>query len=315
MATHPPYRVLLYYKFVSISDPEVYTKEHLAYCSELGVLGRILIAAEGINGTLSGTVDQTEAYMAQMKADPRFADMIFKIDEVDGHAFRKLFVRHRQELVTFRVPYELDPNKTVGKYLKPAEWREMMDRDDVIIVDARTDYEYDLGHFRGAIRPDGVKSFREFPEWVRNRLSEHKDKPVLTYCTGGIRCEKFTGFLLHEGFKDVYHLEGGIVSYGKDPETRGEAWEGKCYVFDERIAVTVGDRSRETVSTCLGCGTPWDQYQNCANLDCRTQIFLCPECEQERRRACSEACYHAPRNIYPFSDKKSWLAHSESLAH
>jgi UPF0176 protein len=309
MATTAPYRVLLYYKFVSIEEPEAFTKAHLHYCTELGILGRILIAAEGINGTLSGTVEQTEAYMAHIHSDPRFADMVFKIDEAHGHVFRKLFVRHRQELVTFRVPYDLDPNKTVGKYLKPAEWRQMLDRKDVIIVDARTDYEYDLGHFRGAIRPDGVKSFREFPDWVKANLSQYKDRPVLTYCTGGIRCEKFTGFLLHEGFKDVYHLEGGIVSYGKDPETQGEAWEGKCYVFDERIAVPVGDRA-EVVSTCLGCDISWDHYQNCANLDCRTQVFLCPACEQDRHRSCSEACYHSERNIYPFTDKKSWLQHA-----
>lgn len=308
-----PYRVLLYYKYVKVPDHEAYAERHLEFCKQLGLKGRILIAPEGINGTCSGTVEQCEAYVEHMRLDPLFADMQYKIDEEDAHVFKKLFVRARQELVTFRLPYELDPNEITGTYLKPAEWKEMMQREDVIIVDARTDYEYDIGHFKGAIRPDGVTSFRQFPEWVRENLAQHKDKPVLAYCTGGIRCEKFTGFLLKEGFSNVYHLEGGIVSYGKDPATKGELWDGKCYVFDERIAVPVGE-SDAVAGQCKYCGTPRDIIQNCANLSCRSQIVICDECAGTHKGACSEACMTAERNIYPHRYKKQWIAAQQASA-
>lgn len=311
----PQYRVLLYYIYVRIEDHEAVAERHLAFCKKLGVKGRILIAKEGINGTLSGTPEQTDRYIEHMRQDSRFADIVYKVDESHEHVFKKLFVRAKNELVTFRLPYDLDPNEITGKYLKPAEWKEMMQRDDVIIVDARTDYEYDIGHFKNAIRPDGVTSFREFPEWVRENLAQHKDKPVLAYCTGGIRCEKFTGFLLKEGFTDVYHLEGGIVTYGKDPETQGELWDGKCYVFDERIAIPVGEKSRGSAGKCRSCSTPWDEIQNCANLSCRSQIVVCPECEAKTKRSCSEACYNAERNIFPFRDKKAWLEAQRSHQH
>ena len=307
-----PYRVLLYYKYVKVADHQAYAARHLEFCKELGIKGRILIAPEGINGTCSGTVEQCERYIAHMEQDEYFSGMKYKVDEVQGHVFKKLFVRAKDELVTFRVDYDLDPNKEVGKYLKPKEWKEMLQRDDVIVVDARTDYEYDIGHFRGAIRPDGVTSFREFPKWVRENLEQYKEKPVLTYCTGGIRCEKFTGFLLKEGFKNVYHLEGGIVTYGKDPETQGELWDGKCYVFDERIAVPIGEKAGDVAGKCKYCSTPRDLIQNCANLSCRSQIVICNECEPKHKGACSEACQTAERNIYPYRTKKEWLAAREA---
>lgn len=154
------YRVLLYYKYVKIDEPEEFTAQHLKFCKELGLLGRILISEEGINGTVSGTVEQTDQYMNALKADPRFADMPIKIDEADGHAFRKMFVRHKKELVTLRLEDDVDPNVTTGKHLKPKDFYEQMQDPDTIVIDARNDYEYDLGHFRGAVRPD-IEAFRE----------------------------------------------------------------------------------------------------------------------------------------------------------
>ena len=196
------YRILLFYKYVKVPNAEEFTAEHLQFCKDLGVKGRILIADQGINGTLSGTVEQTDAYMAAMHAHPLFSDLLFKIDEADGHAFQKIFVRYKKELVTLRYDKELDPNVDGGARLTPKQFHEKMQQDDVIILDGRSDYEYDLGHFRGAIKPD-LKTFREFPEWIRNNLTEHKDKPILTYCTGGIRCEMLTAVLKNEGFGDV----------------------------------------------------------------------------------------------------------------
>ncbi|GIP23866.1 rhodanese-related sulfurtransferase [Paenibacillus sp. J22TS3] len=284
-----PYQILLFYKFVHIDDPEAFTAEHLQYCKELGIKGRILIAAEGINGTLSGTVEQTEQYMRDLRANPLFEDIVFKIDPSEGHAFKKLFVRHKQELVTFRVnDRELDPNKLSGKRLSPKEWHDHLEREDVIVLDGRTDYEYDIGHFRGAIRPE-VESFREFPEWIKDNLSEHKDKTILTYCTGGIRCEKLSGYLLSEGFKDVAQLEGGIVTYGKDPEVQGRLFDGKCYVFDERISVPINRTDEDiVVGKCFHCGTANDHYVNCPV--CNLQHISCPDCEEKHEHYCSDEC-------------------------
>ncbi|MCJ8011620.1 rhodanese-related sulfurtransferase [Paenibacillus sp. KQZ6P-2] len=293
MTATKDYRILLYYKFVNIPDPEQFTAEHLQYCKDLGVKGRILIASEGINGTLSGTVEQTEKYMNDLKANPLFADTVFKIDESEGHAFKKIFVRHKQELVTFRFEEEIDPNVIGGKHLSPVEWHEMLQRNDVVVIDGRNDYEYEIGHFRGAIRPD-VKSSREFPEWIRNNLEQYKDKTVLTYCTGGVRCEKLTGFLIKEGFQDVSQLEGGIVTYGKDPEVKGHLWDGKCYVFDERISVPINRTEEDVViAKCHHCGKTEDRYINCANPVCNKQHVCCTDCEEEHQSFCSDECREA----------------------
>ncbi|AZK46935.1 rhodanese-related sulfurtransferase [Paenibacillus lentus] len=287
----PAYRVLLYYKFVHIESPETFTTEHLQYCKHLGLKGRILIASEGINGTVSGTIEQTQKYMDHLRANPLFHDIVFKIDEVEGHAFKKMFVRHKKELVTFRYEHELDPNKISGKRLSPVEFHEQLQQDDVIIIDGRNDYEYDIGHFRGAIRPE-VESFREFPEWIRDNLSQYKDKKVLTYCTGGIRCEKLTGFLLNEGFKDVAQLEGGIVTYGQDPEVQGRLFDGKCYVFDERISVPINRTDEDIViASCYHCGDTNDRYINCPV--CNLQYVCCETCEDEHHGFCSSECQEA----------------------
>ncbi|MEW4369957.1 oxygen-dependent tRNA uridine(34) hydroxylase TrhO [Paenibacillus kandeliae] len=283
-----PYRILLFYKFVNIDDPETLTAEHLQYCKDLGIKGRILIAPEGINGTLSGTWEQTEKYMQDMRADARFADMVFKIDESEVHAFKKIFVRHKQELVTFRLEEDVNPNDLTGTHLSPKEFYEQLQRDDVIVIDGRNDYEYDIGHFRGAIRP-GVESSREFPEWIRENLSEFKDKKILTYCTGGVRCEKLSGFLLKEGFNDVAQLDGGIVTYSKDPEVQGRLFDGKCYVFDERISVTINHTDEDViVGKCFHCEDSTDHYVNCPV--CNLQHIVCDSCEDEHEHYCSDAC-------------------------
>lgn len=287
----PSFRILLYYKFTNIESPEVFTAEHLQYCKNLGLKGRILISSEGINGTVSGTIEQTDRYMADLSTMPEFKDIVFKIDESEGHAFKKMFVRHKEELVTFRYEHKLDPNIVSGKRLAPAEFYEQLQSDDVIVIDGRNDYEYDIGHFRGAIRPK-VESFREFPEWIRNNLSEHKDKKILTYCTGGIRCEKLTGFLLKEGFSDVAQLEGGIVTYGKDPEVQGRLFDGKCYVFDERISVPINRTDEDVViAHCYHCGESNDRYINCPV--CNLQYVCCDDCEHEHDTYCSDACRDA----------------------
>ncbi|WP_121639050.1 rhodanese-related sulfurtransferase [Virgibacillus sp. Bac330] len=297
MESNMPYEVLLYYHYVHIEDPEGYAAEHLKFCKELGLKGRILVAHEGINGTLSGTKEQTKAYMDMMHADPRFADMVFKIDEHDGHAFKKMHVRPRKELVTFRLEKDVDPHETTGNYLSPKEFYEAMQHEDTVVIDARNDYEYDLGHFRGAVRPD-IKTFRELPDWIREHKDEFKDKKILTYCTGGIRCEKFSGWLKEEGFEDVNQLHGGIVTYGKDPVVQGELWDGKCYVFDERISVPVNQKEHVVVGVDYFDGEPCERYVNCANPECNKQILCSEENEHKYLRGCTHDCRVSPRNLY-----------------
>lgn len=284
------YQILLFYKFVEITNSEQEAVNHLSYCKSLGVKGRILIADEGINGTISGTIEQTEEYMREMLSNPLYSDMVFKIDPADDHAFRKIFVRHRKELVTLEYKNPINPAVTSGKRLDPTQFHEYLQRDDVIVVDGRNDYEYDLGHFRNAIKPE-VETFKEFPEWINENLSEFKDRPILTYCTGGIRCEKLTSVLLDQGFTDVYQLDGGIVTYGKDPEVEGKLFDGKCFVFDERMSVTINHTDEDMIITaCKHCHKPSARYINCTNNECDVRYICCEDCDEVMQGFCSNEC-------------------------
>lgn len=291
------YRVLLFYKYVAIEDPETVVAEHLEACKEIGLKGRIFIGTEGINGTCSGTIEQTDAYMNMMNADERFQGIEYKIDEADGHTFKKMHVSVREQIVNLSLEDDINPNKLTGNYLSPAEFLEKMQDENTIILDARNDYEYDLGHFRGAIRPD-IRTFRELPDWVKENKEKFEGKKILTYCTGGIRCEKFSGWLVREGFEDVGQLEGGIVSYGKDPVAKGQLWDGQCYVFDERIAVPVNQVEHVIVGRDHFDGEPCERYVNCANPVCNAQILCSEENEHLYMRSCSDACREHSRNRY-----------------
>ncbi|MCS1351085.1 rhodanese-related sulfurtransferase [Mechercharimyces sp. CAU 1602] len=286
------YQILLYYKYVPIIDPEAFRDEQYALCEELGLKGRILVAAEGINGTVSGPRRQTERYMEIMHAHKNFADMPFKVDDYDGHAFNRLSVKVKKELVTFRFEDDPDPNTDGGKHLSPKEFYEHLLQDDVIVIDGRNDYEYEIGHFRGAIRPE-VNTSRQFEKWIRENLADKKEKKIITYCTGGIRCEKITAFMKKEGFQDVAQLDGGIVSYSKDPEVKGKLFDGKCYVFDQRIAVSINQEEDKVIGKCHHCGQPCDRYINCDYQPCHTQHISCVSCATEHDQCCSQACQEA----------------------
>lgn len=292
------FRVLLFYKYVEIENAEAFAKDHLKTCKELGLKGRILVSEEGINGTLSGTVEQTDAYIAHMNEDTRFSDIMWKIDEANDHAFKKMFVRYRPEIVSLQLgENDLNPNQVTGEYLSPQEFKEAILDENTVVIDARNDYEYDLGHFRGAVRPE-IRNFRELPQWIRDNKEQFMDKRVVTYCTGGIRCEKFSGWLVKEGFKDVGQLHGGIATYGKDPEVQGDLWDGKMYVFDERIAVDINRKEHVIVGKDWFDGTPCERYVNCGNPDCNRQILTSEENEHTYLRGCSHECRIHPRNRY-----------------
>lgn len=291
------YRVLLYYKYTTIEEPEEFRRQHLAFCKDLDLKGRILVSEEGINGTLSGTIEATQKYMDTMHADERFSDMIFKMDPAEEHAFKKMFVRYRPEIVSLNLEDDVDPNKTTGKYLDPKEFREALLDESTVVIDARNDYEYDLGHFRGAVRPE-IKNFRELPEWIRENKEKFMDKKVVTYCTGGIRCEKFSGWLLKEGFEDVAQLHGGIHTYGTDPEVQGDLWDGKMYVFDERISVPINRKEHVVIGKDWFDGTPCERYVNCGDPKCNRQILTSQENEHKYLRGCSHECRVSPENRY-----------------
>ncbi|MCD8921475.1 oxygen-dependent tRNA uridine(34) hydroxylase TrhO [Staphylococcus gallinarum] len=291
------YRVLLYYKYTTIEDPETFATEHLDFCKDLELKGRILVSGEGINGTVSGTVAATDKYMKTLKADPRFEGITFKVDEAEGHAFKKMHVRPRNEIVALDLEDDVNPNELTGKYLSPKEFKQALLDDDTIVIDARNDYEFDLGHFRGAVRPN-ITRFRDLPDWIKENKEQFMDKKIVTYCTGGIRCEKFSGFLLKEGFEDVAQLEGGIATYGKDPEVQGELWDGKMYVFDERISVDVNHVEKTVVGKEWFDGTPCERYINCSNPECNKQILVSEENEARYLGACSHECAAHERNRY-----------------
>lgn len=293
-----PFQVLLYYLYASIDDPGSFAAAQRMLCESLDLRGRILIGHEGINGTVSGTVEATSAYMRAMHEDPRTAAMEFKVDAAEGHVFPKLSVKEREEVVRLGLPPEedIDPAVTTGRRLSPREFYEAMASGEAVLLDGRNNYETALGRFRGAICPD-VEHFRDFPAWIRENLGHLKDRKVLTYCTGGIRCEKLSGFLLREGFLEVCQLDGGIVGFSKDEATRGRDFDGLCYVFDERVGVEVNrTETRKIVSLCRHCGQPSARYRNCAWPECNRQFFCCEGCEEPTRRTCSEECRQSIRD-------------------
>ncbi len=293
-----PYRVLSYYHYVRIENPAALVQSQRDLCQELDLKGRVLIGREGINGTVSGSTEAAAGYMHAMRDAALTREMEFKVDGAPGHVFARLSIKERPEVVTLGLPpgEDIDPRKRTGRHLTPSEFQELMETEEVVLLDGRNRYESDLGRFRGAICPD-VEHFRDFPAWIRKNLGALKDRKILTYCTGGIRCEKLTGFLLHEGFTDVCQLRGGILDYGSDPEVQGRDFEGLCYVFDERIGVEVNrTESRRIISRCRHCGKLSPRYRNCGWPQCNAQFFCCQGCEGEFGRFCSVACREKKEN-------------------
>ena len=283
------YQVLLYYCYTPLENPEQFRREHHQLCLDLDLRGRIIVAAEGLNGTVSGTAASCAAYMAAVQADPRFAALEFKVEEVAGHTFQKLHVRLKPEIVHSSLPH-VRPHERTGQHLSPQEFKDLKDRDDVVVVDVRSDYEYHLGRFKNALTLD-IENFRDFPERVE-RLREFQDKKILTYCTGGVKCEKATAFLLEQGFENVYQLHGGIIKYGI--EAGGEDFEGQCYVFDSRVAVDVNHVNPSVISRCHHCRQPSARLINCANPHCNAHLPLCESCGATLQGACSEPCAAHP---------------------
>lgn len=284
------YNILLYYCYAQIDDPEEFRENHHRFCLEHRILGRIIVAEEGLNGTVSGSQKDCEAYMAHLKADPRFASIDFKVDESDQHAFQKLHVRVKPEIVHSSLR-DINPAQQTGKHLTPAEFKQLKEAEDVVVLDVRSNYEHMMGKFKNALTLD-MENFRDFPEKIAALKQQLEGKKILTYCTGGIKCEKASAYLLNQGFENVYQLHGGIIKYGM--EAGGEDFEGKCYVFDNRVAVDVNKVNPKVISTCHVCGTPDDRMVNCSNPVCNLHVPICEKCGWELEGACSPACKEHP---------------------
>ena len=284
-----PFRSLLYYCYTPIADPEAFRLEHHLFCLSLNLRGRIIVATEGLNGTVSGTPAACEAYMAHLKADSRFADIDFKVEEADEYVFAKMHVRVKPEIVHSGLRH-IDPNQRTGTYVEPEEFRQIKDDPDVVVVDVRSNYEHSIGRFKNAITFD-IENFRDFPDQVE-ALGKYRDKKIVTYCTGGIKCEKASAFLLEQGFENVYQLHGGIIKYGL--EAGGEDFEGKCYVFDNRVAVDVNTVNPKVISECCVCQALSDRMVNCANPVCNLHAPMCEACGEKMQGACSPECLTHP---------------------
>lgn len=283
------YSILLYYHYTPIEDPEAFREEHHLLCLNLNLLGRIIVAAEGLNGTVSGRREDCEKYMETVKADPRFHGIDFKVDYSEKQAFTKLHVRYKPEIVHSSLRH-VRPYEKTGTHLSPAEFKKLKDQEDVVLLDVRSDYEHMVGKFKNALTLD-IENFRDFPSKV-DELAHLKGKKIITYCTGGVKCEKASAFLLEKGFENVYQLHGGIIKYGM--EEGGEDFEGKCYVFDNRVAVDVNKVNPTVISTCYVCGELSDRMVNCANSECNIHVPMCEKCGEEMEGACSASCKSHP---------------------
>lgn len=276
--------VLLYYKFTQVKNPKFEVMQHKLVCQGIGLKGRILIGEEGINGTVAGTRAQLKQYTDYMDAHSVFNNIVFKRSPAGKMPFPKMIVKYREEIVTLGKKVDL---KKTGKYLKPEELHELFETgEDMVVVDMRNNYEFEVGRFEGAIQPDTVK-FYELPEKVKN-LKIDKNKKVVTYCTGGIRCEKATALLAEEGFSDVYQLEGGIVKYlEKYPDGH---FIGKNFVFDDRMVTNTDTKSGSKVlGKCAHCKKASDRYIDCVKPDCHQLFICCKACEKQHQGLCPVA--------------------------
>ncbi|WP_370165469.1 rhodanese-related sulfurtransferase [Marisediminitalea sp.] len=261
------------YKFVALEDYKAIRQPLLEAMESNGIKGTLLLASEGINGTVSGTQEGIDALLAWLNSDDRFNPISFKLSYHDNQPFYRTKVKLKKEIVTMGVE-GIDPRKTVGTYVKPKDWNALISDPDVLLIDTRNDYEIEIGTFEHAVNPN-TKTFREFPEYVKNNLDPKKNKKVAMFCTGGIRCEKSTAYLKEQGFEEVYHLEGGILQYLEDVPKEDTLWKGDCFVFDNRVAVN-HDLEKSEYDQCYACRLPITDEDKAS--DKYEQGVSCPQC-------------------------------------
>lgn len=286
------HKLIIFYKYTPVTDVERFVVWQKKNCSELGLLGRILIAKEGINGTVEGRIEKIEEYERRMHALDmfgNFSDVWFKESPSNGNAFEKLKVKARTEIVAtgLSLDADLDPNEITGTHIEAEELKRWIKNgEEFEIIDMRNDYEYAVGHFAGS-RQSGMQNFRDLPKIVSEH-EEIKEKKVLTVCTYGVRCEKASGHLIREGFKEVYQLHGGIGTYMK--KYPGEDFLGSLYVFDDRMTEQFTDQYQK-IGVCVVCSSTSERFGNCAWPECHKQMIICEACSpQENRIYCRKDC-------------------------
>jgi UPF0176 protein len=253
----PPFTIAALYRFATFADPQALAAELRSLCAELGTCGTLILAKEGINGTVAGSDQAIANLIAHIRTLPGCADLDVKYAQSDDAPFARMKVKVKAEIVTLGAG-DLDPANEAGAYLDPADWNDLIADPDTVIIDTRNAYEVAIGSFQGAIDP-GTRSFRDFPGWFDDfaeKLREEGRQPrIAMFCTGGIRCEKSTALVRSRGFDDVYHLRGGILRYLEEMPETDSRWQGDCYVFDERVAVGHGLKAGD-YTTCRACGLP-----------------------------------------------------------
>ncbi|MBM7423126.1 rhodanese-related sulfurtransferase [Spongiibacter marinus] len=272
------------YKFVSLPDFHELREPLLDHCLAQNIRGTLLLAEEGINGTVAGSREAIDSLLAYLKADPRLADLSHKESFDSSQPFYRMKVKLKKEIVTMGID-GIDPNEVVGTYVKPKDWNALISDPDVVLIDTRNDYEVEIGTFKGAVDPK-TESFRQFPEYVRQNYNPEKHKKVAMFCTGGIRCEKASAFMKREGFEEVYHLEGGILKYLEEVDQPDSLWQGECFVFDNRVSVKQGLEPGE-YALCHGCRWPITDADR--QSDKYEEGVSCPAChdtltDEQRQR-------------------------------
>lgn len=272
------------YRFVRIEDPQTLQAELLKLLTDQAIRGTVLVATEGINGTVAGARKAIDALQDWLRKDERFNDIVFKESESDTIPFLRTRVKLKKEIVTMGVG-GIDPNQLVGSYVKPEDWNELISDPEVITIDTRNQYEVDIGTFKNAVNPH-TESFREFPDYVSRHLDPVKHKKVAMFCTGGIRCEKSTAYLKSKGYHEVYHLEGGILNYLEKIDEDHSLWQGECFVFDERVTVD-HDLQPGSFDQCHACRMPISA-EDMQSPDYQPGVS-CPHCidtktEEDRER-------------------------------
>jgi UPF0176 protein len=261
------------YRFVELDDYESMREPLLEYCREQGVLGTLLLAREGINGTIAGTREGIDNVLAWLRRDERLAALDWKESLHEQPPFLRMKVKLKREIVTMGVE-GIDPRHCVGRYATPAQWNQLVDDPEVLVIDTRNGYEIDIGTFEGAVDP-GTVSFREFPRWVEENLDPEKHKKVAMFCTGGIRCEKATSYMIEQGFDEVWHLQGGVLKYLEETPVEDSRWKGECFVFDSRVAVN-HQLERGSYDQCYACRHPITEQDKASPLF--EKGVSCPRC-------------------------------------
>ena len=279
--------VATFYKFVKLLNLADKKSAILQHAQAHGIQGTILLATEGINGTISGSRIAIDAMFSFLRSEPVFADLEYKESLVECNPFDRLKVRLKKEIVTIGLP-EVDPSQQVGTYVNAQEWNELIEDPEVVVVDTRNNYEVEIGTFQEALNPH-TESFREFPDYVQQNLDPTKHKKVALFCTGGIRCEKATSLMLSQGFQEVYHLKGGILKYLAEVSPDESLWRGECFVFDERVTLNHG-LEPGTYQLCRSCGHPLSPADMASPE--YEEIISCPHCFEsltEEKRARQES--------------------------